>query len=191
MQFKSQAGQDHWVCKMLNNKANGFFIDVGANDGISLSNTFALEKDLAWDGLCIEPAKRQFKELKKQRSCICIDKAMSFNNGIAKFKEYQGDNFAGHLSNEGYDVEVINFNKLLADYEIPQEIDYISLDVEGMEFEILIGFPFDEYDVKLWTIEHSSYNDLGCSNKMISRFMACHGYSMTLAKTHDEGFYYK
>ena len=51
----SQLGQDLDVIKHYNFKENGFFVEIGANDGISLSNTYLLEKKYNWKGLCIEP----------------------------------------------------------------------------------------------------------------------------------------
>ena len=56
MEFKSQVGQDAWVCRMLGNKTNGYFIYIGAHDGITLSNTYTLEKEFEWTGICVEPA---------------------------------------------------------------------------------------------------------------------------------------
>jgi len=50
--YKSQAGQDEWVCKTLNNKVGGYFIDIGATNGFDLSNTYYLEKQLKWNGIC-------------------------------------------------------------------------------------------------------------------------------------------
>ena len=166
MQFNSQGGQDEWVCNMLNNKRNGYFIDIGATDGESLSNTYVLEKELGWLGLCFEPARRQFKKLKRIRDCLCINKAVFNNDGIVGFMEYTEDKYRGNITdikfdNTGfqYDIESISFDSLLRKYKCPKVIDYISLDVEGLEYDILCGFPFEEYISKLWTIEYNDNRD--------------------------------
>ena len=54
MESYSQIGQDLWVQETLKNKKNGYFLDIGAHDGIYLSNTYLLEKNYNWNGLCIE-----------------------------------------------------------------------------------------------------------------------------------------
>ena len=53
-QFYSQVGQDKWVCEYFNYKKGGFFLDIGAADGITINNTYYLEKELEWKGICIE-----------------------------------------------------------------------------------------------------------------------------------------
>jgi len=194
MEFKSQAGQDQWVCRMLGNKTNGYFIDIGAHDGISLSNTYTLEKEFEWTGICVEPAVNPFSSLFRNRECICTNIALWDSDCVINFLEYQGDSFAGHIAGEGsYYVCAMTFGKLLKEFKVPTEIDYISLDIEGGELEVIKTFPFDSYNVKLWTIEHSSFNDQGKAREKIQRFMSRHGYKMTLAERrgHDEGFYYK
>ena len=67
--YKSQIGQDKYVSEFFNNKRNGYFIELGATNGISLSNTYYLEKDLGWKGICIEPNHIHTESLKDNRSC--------------------------------------------------------------------------------------------------------------------------
>jgi FkbM family methyltransferase len=185
--FSSQVGQDEWVCKMLNYKPYGYFVDIGANDGITINNTYCLEKELNWRGLCVEPSTRQFNKLLENRSCTCINKAVAGENGTVRFKEIEDDVYAGVISDSGYEIEAITLEKLLTDYNAPKDIDYISIDVEGTEYEIIKDFPFGKYRVKLWTIEHNQSRD------NIRRRMVNNGYSFVLAKKvdHDEGFYFK
>lgn len=66
--FYSQAGQDLWVLQTAGNK--GFFVDIGAHDGIESSNTYALEKH-GWTGICVEPNPVSFAALRNNRSCDC------------------------------------------------------------------------------------------------------------------------
>ena len=53
--YKSQIGQDKWVYSVIGDKKKGYFIEIGAANGIDLSNTFFFEKTLQWDGICVEP----------------------------------------------------------------------------------------------------------------------------------------
>ena len=87
MEFKGQVGQDKWVCDRLGYKIGGYFMDIGAYDGVKLSNTYCLEKELGWDGVCIEPAKGAFMKLINNRSCLCIRNAISDSIGFAEFLE--------------------------------------------------------------------------------------------------------
>jgi FkbM family methyltransferase len=174
--YNSQVGQDKWVCTVLKNKVNGYFIDIGATDGVTLSNTYHLEKVLGWTGICIEPNMSQYEIMKKERDCICLNVAISDKNSVVLFKTYEGDRFAGHISNEGYEIESLTLEKLLKDFDCPHVIDYISLDVEGIEFEILTKFPFDDYKVSLWTIEHASRWDNGAKQRKIRGLMLSKGY---------------
>ena len=49
--------------KIFKNKRDGFFLDIGANDGITLSNSYFFEKELGWKGICFEPLKNAFQKL--------------------------------------------------------------------------------------------------------------------------------
>ena len=72
--FYSQKGQDRWVIEEVSKgKRGGFFIDLAASDGISGNNTYALEKDYGWKGLCIEANENLFQKLNKNRKCMCLN----------------------------------------------------------------------------------------------------------------------
>jgi len=70
----SQLGQDLWVLNKLNHKQNGFFIEIGAHNGIDLSNTYLMETEYSWKGICVECNKNIIQELKKNRNCHVCDK---------------------------------------------------------------------------------------------------------------------
>ena len=73
----SQLGQDLKVLKHYNNKYNGFFIEIGASDGIELSNTYLLETQYGWKGICCEPIPNKFEKLVKNRpNALCCNKAL-------------------------------------------------------------------------------------------------------------------
>lgn len=152
--FYSQVGQDKWVCEYFKYKTNGFFLDIGAYDGIELSNTYYLEKNLNWNGICLEPSPIAFSKLSQQRNCICINKAAYNKNTQLKFFE---DGLGGRIDDNkfSYIVDAIRIDDVLRQNDAPNNIDYISLDVEGGEYNVLLGFPFSEYEVILWTIEHN------------------------------------
>lgn len=79
----SQLGQDLKVIKFYNNKENGFFIEIGASNGIILSNTYLLETQYKWKGICCEPIPNNFKNLVKNRpNSICYDEAVYNSSGL-------------------------------------------------------------------------------------------------------------
>ena len=70
MEYKSQHKQDEFVVNYFKGKKNGVFVDIGAHDGITLSNTYVLEKELGWTGICVEPMDHEYKKLTECRNCI-------------------------------------------------------------------------------------------------------------------------
>ena len=75
----AQINQDINVLDFYERKTGGFFVDVGAYDGVKFSNTLLLEKDFEWNGICIEPGKRFFQRLTENRTATCIEKAVLMN----------------------------------------------------------------------------------------------------------------
>ena len=176
MEFTSQIGQDRWVCEKLRNKRNGYFLDLGAFDGISFNNTYYLEKMLEWNGICVEPDKDIFQTLMKNRNCLCVDKAISDVNGIVEFTKPGAH---GYIKKGGeLLVEAITIEKLLVDYSVPLMIDYISMDIEWQELQVLPMFPFSKYEVILWTIEHNLYSEGPETKQAIKEIMIVNGYVM-------------
>jgi FkbM family methyltransferase len=166
----SQLKQDLQVINFYNNKQNGFFIEIGASDGIELSNTYLLEKEYNWKGICVEPIPSRFTELVKNRpnSTCCsnpvynqsglilnfeisnnYDLLSGLTNHLDRHKNYVGSNKIDII------VETISFNDLLEKYNSPLFIDYLSLDTEGSELEILKSCDFTKYTFGLIDVEHN------------------------------------
>jgi hypothetical protein len=79
----SQLGQDLEVINYYNNKDNGFFVEIGASNGIELSNTYLLEKQYKWKGICCEPIPKRFAELVINRpNSICFNEAVYNQSGL-------------------------------------------------------------------------------------------------------------
>jgi len=178
-QFYSQVGQDKWVCEYFKYKKEGFFIDIGAHDGIDLSNTYYLEKELGWQGICIEAWIDKFNDLKNNRSTVCLNNAVYSKDQLVTFKS-DGD-MGGKISNDGIlTVDGLTLKTILKQQNAPKVIDYISLDIEGAEVDALIGFPFKEYEVVLWTIEHNLH--VGAAERLakgnIKNIMTKNGYTI-------------
>lgn len=66
--FCGQLGQDVIAYSILCKKKSGFYVDIGANDGVSISNSLVFER-LGWQGFCVEANPRTYEKLKQSRSC--------------------------------------------------------------------------------------------------------------------------
>lgn len=160
----SQLNQDLNVISFFNNNYDMYFIDIGANDGKTLSNTFLLEQKYNWKGICSEPLPKVFKELIKCRSVICDNNAVfSESNLELEFSEcnlFSGiTNFIDahkqiKKSNQII-VKTITLQKLLDKYKAPKIIQYFSLDTEGTELEILKSVDFSTYTFLYINLEHN------------------------------------
>lgn len=163
MQSYSQHGQDVWAFRTLRQKKSGFFIELGAFDGITGSNTLMLEQ-VGWQGICIEPAHWYFERLCENRSCICVNALIAGGDRpTATFLQSpdQMSGIADHRSWQAHEVHKIEMQtrpmvEVLRQCRAPREIDYLSLDVEGAEMEILRDFPYGEYQLGLLTVEHNA-----------------------------------
>lgn len=175
--YYSQSRQDNIVDRLLQSKEGGFFLDIGANDGITFSNSLFFEKTRKWKGICIEPVPRFYDQLQKIRSCITINACIADLEKTIEFIEVEGpaNMLSGILSKESdehykrikdaikkdggsykiYELETIKIDSILDQYKI-NTIDYLSLDVEGYELEILKTINFDTYDIRTMTIENDN-----------------------------------
>lgn len=78
----AQLLQDLWVLFQTYERSNGFFVEIGACDGIFLSNTYLLEKKFGWRGILVEPNPKWHQELQKNRNCGITHKCAYVKSGI-------------------------------------------------------------------------------------------------------------
>lgn len=173
----SQLGQDLLVLEILDGMREGFFLDSGASDGITSSNTKLLEDVYGWNGICIEPNVDFFRALVRNRRCYCLNCCLYDREGKIEFlenaytlggilDEYHPDHLQyakrsfqlmadgdGKLATVSKSARTIR--SVLRECDAPSVIDYWSLDTEGSELTILKSFPFDQYSFRLLTVEHN------------------------------------
>jgi len=161
----SQANQDYWIYgEAFNEFENGYFLDVGAHDGVYLSNTFLLEKRYKWKGICIEANPETFLNLARNRECKCINKCIDMNPGVVSFalRGVMGGIIAEDCDNNSktqdrlVKIDTIPLEELLKQEGAPKVIDYFSIDIEGAEDRALLNFAFDQYRFNCLTIERPS-----------------------------------
>jgi FkbM family methyltransferase len=167
---KSQLRQDLFVLFVTNFKQDGYFIEAGASDGVTFSNTFTLEKNFNWEGILIEPNIYWKESLSKNRTCHIGYKALWKENNSILFNEIQNNPTLSHVSTvdlsswmfdinqekkQQYIVPSITLLDILNYYNAPNNIDYLSLDIEGSEYDALSSFDFKTYNIEIITVEHN------------------------------------
>lgn len=158
----------------------GYYVELGANDGISQSNTFFLEKKRKWTGLLIEPVPHLFFQCVKNRSAAnsyqCAA-AVPFSFSEEYVRIRYADLMTRALDLDSDNEEIIEHEKLMKRYLKPNEriiefgavaktltsmlddcnaptsIDFLSLDVEGAELSVLEGVDHNKYRFRFILIE--------------------------------------
>ena len=193
----------------INPKTNGYFVELGANDGLRQSNTYKLQKEFGWSGLLIEPSPRRFVECIENRdfgnspdircaACVPFDfkdrfveiedaDLMSVAKGLCV-----PDDLAVEHANEGakflvdakmrhsYGALALTLTSLLDDVKAPSEFDLLSLDVEGNELAVLKGLDFLKYKPK-WILVETRGSEL-------SEYLLSVGYALRATLSHSEAY---
>jgi len=195
----------------FHNKRNGVFVDVGAHDGVSYSNSYFFEKELGWTGICIEPMPAVFAKLMRNRSCVCINSCVSPSEGLVDFVlvddksaydrhfntnmlsgvyEMYSDagkkGLAGALRAYGISCSMIKLpssrlSSILEKQGITH-IDFLSVDTEGGELEILKTVDFKKVKVHIISVENN-YNDPD-----IRTYLESQGFTFLAHLCQDEAY---
>lgn len=190
----SQNGEDHLLLAAFSEQSRGFFIDVGAFDGVHLSNTHALER-AGWRGYCIEPVPWVYKLLSRNRpKSICINAASGQGRAEAMMT-IEPTGLLGSLRDEDsvreayraaaqrrglpdqplkqLRVPVHSLDDLIRKHAPGPTIDLVSIDVEGFEMSVLSGFDIAFHKPRVIIVEA---NDDG-SRHMLLKYLTERGYS--------------
>jgi FkbM family methyltransferase len=195
---KSQLAQDLFALAFCKATSPKFFVEFGATDGISLSNTWLLEKKLGWSGILAEPAKIWHTRLNANRNCIvdtrCVankscqevrflevnqtEKGSPELSGIKQYAD-NGDWASSIRIEESteYSVETISLEDLLDAHQAPEEIQFLSIDTEGSELDIIKDFDFQKRKIHSICIEH---NFVAASRQGIHSLLTSNGYQQVL-----------
>jgi FkbM family methyltransferase len=165
---RSQLLQDLWVIWELNELKNGCFVEFGAYDGQLLSNTKMLESRYDWSGLLAEPNTDLHDSIARNRRASLDKRCVYFENNsklifdITDEPEYstissfsEGDMHSKIRANKKQIVvETVTLSSMLSDHEIPDTVDYLSIDTEGSEFEILCAYDWGRH-IRCISVEHN------------------------------------
>lgn len=184
-----------------------YYVEIGANDGVSQSNTVALELSYGWKGLLIEPINSTFEKLKKNRSkrrnyllrSACVSSsfpgstveliyanlmttAVGLDSDVADPYAHAASGGRFLSPNDSLRIEsvpAITMTRALEMAGAPNKIGLLSLDVEGAELEVLKGIDFQKYQFGWMLIE--------CRNlKRVSTFLENHGYALQGKLSHHD-----
>ena len=199
----SQMGQSKKIDAMLSSQRDGFFVEAGAFDGESLSNSLFFELERNWTGLLIEPVPTLHQSIvSRRRHCYSINACIAEKKPtVAKFKVF--DVYSGRENDMSqFHLARINFFDTASQRQtafIPcfslntimralnrTRIDYFSLDVEGAEIHILKAIDYKNLDIRSFSIEWSSSNE---TMPLIKSLLASNNYTLESEDMLD--LYYK
>lgn len=177
---RAQLLQDLYVLWRLQDKRGGYFVEFGAMDGVFISNTAILEREFGWTGILSEPNPQWHAALAHNRTSAVDYRAVWGQTG-------QKVPFAAHQQNPelsavgpapdsvlttSINVETVSLRDLLVEHRAPEIVDYLSVDTEGGEVEILKAFDFS-YRFRVITVEH---NFDPAARADIHALLTSHGY---------------
>jgi hypothetical protein len=174
----SQFGQDAFVRALLDGVHDGLFIEVGASDGITNSNSFLLEQWRGYRGICVEPGPRRWVLAWLRPRCFksyspvgnVDDLEVSFISGT-KTAEHshmqtvdQGE--GGAVGRGAYTTRTVTLRRLVTQWQMARgwsankslDFAFVSIDTEGFEYEAIKGFPFERHTIKVLFVEANGHH---------------------------------
>jgi FkbM family methyltransferase len=191
LRSSSQLLQDVWVLFATGAKRGGYFVEFGALDGVALSNTLLLERSFGWTGLLAEPNPKYHAALAAQRSARIDKRCVWQESGrtvqlidcgelstIQAYRDLDGHAGTRRRAAAACDVETVRLDDLLAQHGAPRTFDFLSVDTEGSEFDILQTLDFERYRPMTICVEHNFTE----AERRIDRLLADRGYRRCLPR---------
>jgi FkbM family methyltransferase len=187
----SQFGQDLWVMHaVLPGKRDGFYVDVGSADGEVFSNSKLLD-DLGWKGVCVDPFPRNMT----RRTCQVFKQPVSSESG-KRVQFLSAGDFGGIVpdpsvykdkirGSKGVELVTITLDEILDKSHAPAFIDYMSIDVEGAEYDALKGLSVERHRIGCFTVEH---NFEPPKREQVHAWMTAHGYILAESRGVDDWY---
>jgi FkbM family methyltransferase len=175
--------------KLFDNKTNIFFIQIGANDGVTVDPIQNLVKNNKWKGLLFEPGVEAFNDLKKNYAEV--DDLIFVNSAVSNF-DGRGKLFCGtttphftlnqnkaidmfDVSPNEIEVSIISPKSIIENYNI-KNIDLLQIDVEGHDFTILQAFPFELIKPSVIRFEYINLSYDNANIDIVDSFLSKNGY---------------
>ena len=194
---RSQQGEDAYIVEnFFKGLCEGIYVELGALDGVKYSNTHFFRHALAWKGALIEPNTRLFEKLKQNRApeddvfnaAVCASKQMVHflddgrNGATSGVVEFMTPTFAREWhekTNARATLTKImceSLSEILTQSDVVGSIhvDFLSVDVEGGEFEVIKTLDFDKHQFGVIFYEADEHNPV--KNEAVKSFLANNGY---------------
>ena len=194
--WNAQSGQDKFLFDRLFFQQDlcckGIFVEFGARNGIDHSNTFAFEQYMGWKGLLFELDPREYEHLESNRPGSFIFKGAVCPAGVSNITVLLSniEGFSGSLKQyeetrlvhkrEETSIKCYNLADELRKKDM-YRVDYMTIDTEGNEVEVVHDFPWDEFDVRVVQIEQllaKRYPSQVGKKEKIIKHMESHGYEL-------------
>lgn len=169
-------------------------MEIGGADGLVGSNTYLLER-LGWEGLIVEPARVWHDALEHNRACLKDFRAVFSESGLELefIEEGELSTLVRHKNHDyhrrsgpSYTVETVSPSDLFIEHDCPEFIDFLSLDTEGSELEILRSIDFERYRFGLICVEHN-YTP---NRQLIEEYLKNKGYKIFMEQDSlNDSFY--
>ena len=192
LESKSENGQDLFALFSNKYKRGGTFLEFGAYDGVTFSNTFLLERLLNWSGVLLDPIPRHFEEMKLNRNCISIHAAITASKKeFVKILESPASNLSKPVSKRSitdktHKVPAFTLSEIIDKYFPAKSLDFLSIDVEGEDLEILASIDFSKYEINSICVEHN--NRIGSDEFL--KYMEDSGYALVWNEFSGNDFWF-
>lgn len=139
MNIYSISNQDNWVLDMTQNKMNGVFLDLGCGNGIINNNTYKLESQFNWSGVCVDKNYSIWSECILNRTSVCLNYEIVASENM--------------ILNSGQTT----INTIIDNYFNGSDIDYLSINLNCDTLDVIKSIDFDRFNIKLITLQHNRY----------------------------------
>ena len=189
---KSQNGQDFFALIANDFKKGGVFIEFGAYDGVIFSNTLLLEREFGWTGVLIDPIPTHFERMQMNRNCKLIHGAITPKpqdsimieelpaSDLSKFTDKRS------VLKKTHKVKAYTLQALIEENLKSKKIDFLSIDIEGHDFEVLKSLDLNRYKIKAICVEHNFRKD----SAEIVGYMERHGYKLVFSEFSKNDYWF-
>ena len=169
----SQAWQD-WILyrNFFAGQRTGVYVEVGTNDAIKLSNTAFFDLCLGWRGICFEPQEMYHAKIREKRRCELVPSCVLGQPGNSSFRGTGTHMSAGGHVGKQSTMTCVGLLQELQRLRIGTSVDLLSIDIEGLEPNVLRCVPWHELNIRLVLIETNKHR-----LSMVDNFFHAHGYA--------------
>lgn len=169
--FRAQNGEDRWLDAYFGHRRRGYYADIGAYDGVNLSNSYHFEQ-IGWTGILAEPDPDNAERCRASRpgsrtfQCAVVGSAsttqITFHQAASGVfsTTHMTDQHAHRLAGMGQQLNTLTVDARTLDALLAEagagKVDFVSIDVEGGELDVLAGFDIRRWNPDVVVIESNT-----------------------------------